>query len=564
MRNDKKNEINSNIGIQKKNDKNTAQKVSKTKLSLGAMNNTQKKLTEAYGKHVNQKKIKINLYSNPEETKNNFSYYKAKSGRIDEIKLNKSFQTNSKMPTIKANNNLSFTANKKTNNKADDYINEFRTGSYVEENKGFQKSNYKSMKTSIDEIKTVRRDIRDRKYSFQIKSQKREFLMRDSNFKRNSSRDKEKKDLTLNLDSTNKIKRFESSKISHRPSNKKIIEEEDDDWNIEQFKGYRKTTIDVTKRSIFKNKLTSEFSKLDFVKASKAITVAGRGENGLKKINQDTYICERSVNGILNFNILGVLDGHGVNGHYVSQFVSKYIVNKIKNHPLIKNLDNPKKIYQQLKINGYQIIASTFIDADVQVTKEKFDCLRSGTTCVIVFQLEEHIICANAGDSRAIMILDDSNNAQLKNTKIYPLSIDCKPENPMERLRINKNGGSVEQIIDENNNGIGPFRVYVKGKDNPGLSMSRSIGDIEAKTVGVIPNPQIIEYELSPKSKYMLICSDGIWEFISNEEAMEIGNKFYLLNDPLGLCHKLKNESTKIWINEDIFIDDITVVVVFF
>ena len=82
--------------------------------------------------------------------------------------------------------------------------------------------------------------------------------------------------------------------------------------------------------------------------------------------------------------------------------------------------------------------------------------------------------------------------------------------------------------------------------------------------MGVIPNPQIIEYELSPKSKYMLICSDGIWEFISNEEAMEIGNKFYLLNDPLGLCHKLKNESTKIWINEDIFIDDITVVVVFF
>ena len=162
------------------------------------------------------------------------------------------------------------------------------------------------------------------------------------------------------------------------------------------------------------------------------------------------------------------------------------------------------------------------------------------------------------------MILDDSNNAQLKNTKIYPLSIDCKPENKMERLRINKNGGSVEQLMDENNNWIGPFRVYVKGEENPGLSMSRSIGDIEAKTVGVIPNPQIIEYELSPKSKYMLICSDGIWEFITNEEAMEIGNKYYLLNDPLGLCHKLKNESTKIWMKEDIFVDDITVVVVFF
>ena len=99
--------------------------------------------------------------------------------------------------------------------------------------------------------------------------------------------------------------------------------------------------------------------------------------------------------------------------------------------------------------------------------------------------MEEQIIYANAGDSRAIMILEDSKNSQLKNTKIYPLSIDCKPENKIERLRINKNWGSIEQLMDENNNGIGPFRVYVKGGENPRLSMSRSICYIEAKTVGV-------------------------------------------------------------------------------
>ena len=94
--------------------------------------------------------------------------------------------------------------------------------------------------------------------------------------------------------------------------------------------------------------------------------------------------------------------------------------------------------------------------------------------------------------------------------------------------------------------------------------MSRSIGDIEAKTCGVIPNPQIIEYDISSKTKYMIACSDGIWEFISNEEAMEIGNKYYLRNDPLGLCNELINKSTEIWKREDIVIDDITVVVVFY
>ena len=101
-----------------------------------------------------------------------------------------------------------------------------------------------------------------------------------------------------------------------------------------------------------------------------------------------------------------------------------------------------------------------------------------------------------------------------------------------------------DDMVELHNKGVGPFRVFIKGQENPGLAMSRSIGDIEAKTCGVIPNPQIIEYDISSKTKYMIACSDGIWEFISNEEDMEIGNKYYLRNDPLGLCNELINKST--------------------
>ena len=62
----------------------------------------------------------------------------------------------------------------------------------------------------------------------------------------------------------------------------------------------------------------------------------------------------------------------------------------------------------------------------------------------------------------------------------------------------------------------------------------------------------------------MIICSDGIWEFIDNEEAMEIGKKYYLRNDPNGLCNELIKKATEIWIKEDTVIDDITVVVAYF
>ena len=84
------------------------------------------------------------------------------------------------------------------------------------------------------------------------------------------------------------------------------------------------------------------------------------------------------------------------------------------------------------------------------------------------------------------------------------------------------------------------------------------------KKIGVIPNPQIVEYNIDYETKYMLICSDGVWEFINSEEAMKIGNKFYLRNDANGLCQELYKKSLEFWLKEDIVVDDITAIAVFF
>ena len=94
--------------------------------------------------------------------------------------------------------------------------------------------------------------------------------------------------------------------------------------------------------------------------------------------------------------------------------------------------------------------------------------------------------------------------------------------------------------------------------------MSRSIGDMDAKKIGVIPDPQIVEYTIDYSTKYLLICSDGVWEFIDNEDAMTIGNKFYLRNDANGLCQELYKRSVEFWLKEDCVIDDITAIAVFF
>ena len=95
--------------------------------------------------------------------------------------------------------------------------------------------------------------------------------------------------------------------------------------------------------------------------------------------------------------------------------------------------------------------------------------------------------------------------------------------------------------------------------------MSRSLGDLFAKECGVIPTPQIIEYEINANTKYMVICSDGVWEFIQNEQVRDLGNTFLNKNfDVGGFCDELVKFACHSWEQFDIIRDDITVVSVFF
>lgn len=79
---------------------------------------------------------------------------------------------------------------------------------------------------------------------------------------------------------------------------------------------------------------------------------------------------------------------------------------------------------------------------------------------------------ANVGDSRAI--LSTKMGAQ-----VYSISKDHKPEADSERERILAAGGKIYQSVVKTKSGhtiLGPHRI------DPGkLSVSRSIGDIEAK-----------------------------------------------------------------------------------
>jgi serine/threonine protein phosphatase PrpC len=287
----------------------------------------------------------------------------------------------------------------------------------------------------------------------------------------------------------------------------------------------------------------------------------GKNEGKETKTNQDSCLIKYKINGLKNFNMFGILDGHGTNGHHVSKFVTEFIYNAISKHPEIESLTFLNEIYFKLKEDNYKIIRQAYHKAEEELKNCEFDSNFSGSTCNIVFQIGPHIICSNVGDSRAIIVTKEMD--MISKYECTNLSVDHKPTIQSEKKRIIKKGGRVEQYSEY---GIksGPYRVWLKEENYPGLAMSRSIGDFVASTVGVIPEPEFMEHYIMGSTKYIIVASDGVWEFLDNLTVMQLTTPFYEEMDPQGLCDKVVEIATSYWVKEDIAIDDISIVAIFF
>jgi len=117
---------------------------------------------------------------------------------------------------------------------------------------------------------------------------------------------------------------------------------------------------------------------------------------------------------------------------------------------------------------------------------------------------------ANCGDSRAVAAVAAPGTALVAKD----LSRDHKPDDPIEKARIVACGGFVKPPPRE---GLSA-RVYLDpAMTMIGLAMARSIGDYTVKRVGVTAEPEVIVYELDETYKFLIMASDGVWEFISSQ-----------------------------------------------
>lgn len=282
------------------------------------------------------------------------------------------------------------------------------------------------------------------------------------------------------------------------------------------------------------------------------------------KANQDDY----TVMFPDRFNdptmaLFGVFDGHGHVGEKCARYMSGCLPDE-----LLDGVERMKSDDQIIKI-----LSSTFlsINRKLHLAHDVDDTL-SGTTAVTAMIMDKVIWVANVGDSRCILLQNTGPHGTLN---VKALSVDQTPYRRDERARVRKYGARVlnmdmlEGMVpihddwdmtlgDEVDEGGDPPRIWAPDGAYPGTAFTRSIGDSIAEELGVTAEPEIMKHTLGPEDQLLIVASDGIWEFLTNRQVMEIAAT---AEDPTDAACLLWRAAYREWISKEVRTDDITVIV---
>ncbi|CAN4098724.1 unnamed protein product [Withania somnifera] len=188
----------------------------------------------------------------------------------------------------------------------------------------------------------------------------------------------------------------------------------------------------------------------------------------------------------------GIFDGHG--GVKAAVFAAENLNKNVMNE-LGKTTDD--KIEVAVK-NGYLKTDSEFLNQDVR--------------WIVLF-------VSNAGDCRAVVSRRGLAEA---------LTSDHRPSRKDEKDRIEASGGYVDCCH-------GVWRIQGS------LAVSRGIGDQYLKQ-WVTAEPETRILELNPDLEFLVLASDGLWDTVSNQEAVDIARPLCTgisMQQPLSACRKL-------------------------
>lgn len=197
--------------------------------------------------------------------------------------------------------------------------------------------------------------------------------------------------------------------------------------------------------------------------------------------------------------LFAVFDGHG--GPEVAKYCERHFGATLKANPNFEKARYEQAL-KEVFLKMDEMLLTPEGQAELRTLKPDGEPTEScaGCTANVLLMVGNTLYCANAGDSRSILYTQK---------KVVHLSEDHKPENDIERNRINQAGGFI-----------------IEGRVNGNLNLSRAIGDLEyKKNPGLKPTEQLISAEpdvvtrqMSGEDEFIVMGCDGVWEILTGME----------------------------------------------
>mmetsp|Transcript_66535 Transcript_66535/g.124120 ORF Transcript_66535/g.124120 Transcript_66535/m.124120 type:complete len:459 (+) Transcript_66535:84-1460(+) len=218
-------------------------------------------------------------------------------------------------------------------------------------------------------------------------------------------------------------------------------------------------------------------------------TLKGMKPNMPDWINQDVSVVVPLEGNRL---LAAVFDGHGKHGHICSRMAGQVVIN------LAKQKFGLQGDLSQGFHGLFRSIHSALVDQGPEVSG------LSGCTGTIGVVDPTSGAChiGHVGDSTAIVA---SNHGLVFSTQDHRIE-------PHDEQRINARGGEVRRCEQS-----GAVRVFARGMQTPGLALGRSLGDLEANSVGVLAEPELKLQLPFDVGSALVIASDGLWDVLPKD-----------------------------------------------
>ncbi|GFZ11596.1 protein phosphatase 2C family protein [Actinidia rufa] len=252
-------------------------------------------------------------------------------------------------------------------------------------------------------------------------------------------------------------------------------------------------------------------------------------DKGYRESNEDEHIRVDDLSAHLGYIFVcplpsafyAVFDGHG-GSNAAAAFVKENAMRLFFEDANLPQTFDVDDLFLEMLEGSHR---KAFLQADQALAEECSVPVCCGTTALTALILGTHLMVANAGDCRAVLC---------RKGVVIQMSQDHRPSYSQERKRVEELGGYIEY-----------------GYLNGDLAVTRALGDWYMKfPLGskspLTAEPEVQQIILTEDDEFLIVACDGIWDVMSNEDAVSLVRRALRRHDdPQQCARELVNEALR-------------------